>query len=657
MSELISSIYPFGCLLKARTLAYDNGCENSVMQMTGQSERTKRWWWGLGLGLMQLAIALSPPLIRLSHAAERITFSLGATIERSISVDSLEIFIKEGRVTEELAPYLSFIEGMEGMDPEMLEQIRGLLSQRADLDVTAVAQFAYTPQGEYLLEQAGEVFRTGARLPGGKGIRGAAIVAAADQAEGLTFINVIRRFPTSVLRIDLRKGLAIAAQASAAVNQSSQALSLIEQISFQAATEPFPVGTSAAEINQLVSRPGPFQVRRLSTRVKASAEPVDIYLPESPAFSDKSQSLPGVAKQAGTRRPAVVISHGLGSDRSTYAYLAQFLAAHGFAVINVEHPGSSASQLNALISGRTNQVVPDEEFINRPLLISQVLDGLANQAPFDKNLASIDFNNVGVIGQSFGGYTAFAVAGAPLNLTSLRSACPPEFGINISLLLQCQAAEIASPNQANLSFKDPRIKAIVAINPITSAVFGPESLGQVDIPVLMIAGSADTVAPALPEQIRPFTWLTKRDRYLLVMEGATHFSTIGITGNETFDLPSEIIGPSPAIAQRYSQVMSMAFMSAYLRGDSRYRPVLSSAFTTRFSRPEMPLSLIARLTPEQLETRLRASAVDPQLDSQLDQVLQQAIDAAVADETARLNLPTDPQTDRPTADVPIISSP
>ncbi len=640
-------------------MPYDDGCENSVTRMTGQSERIKRWQWGLGLGLMQLAIALSPPLSRLSYAAERITFSLGATIERSISVNSLEIYIKEGRITEELAPYLSFIEGMEGMDPEVLEQVRGLLSRRADLDVTTVAQFAYTPQGEYLLEQAGEVFRTGSRLPGGKGLRGAAIIAAADQAEGLTLINVIRRFPTPVLRIDLRRGLAIAAQASAAVSQSNQALSLVEQISLQAATDPLPPGTSAADLNQLVTQPGPFQVRRISLRVKASAEPVDIYLPESPStFFGKSQLPPDARKQTAALSPTVVISHGLGSDRSTYAYLAQFLAAHGFAVINVEHPGSSADQLDALISGRTNLVVPDEEFINRPLLISQVLDGLAAQAPFDKNLDTIDFNNVGVIGQSFGGYTALAVAGAPLNLASLRGNCPPEFSIDISLLLQCQALEIASPEQANLNFKDPRIKAVVAINPITSAIFGRESMAQVDVPVLMIAGSADTVAPALPEQVRPFTWLNKTDRYLMVMTGATHFSTIGITGGETFDLPSEIIGPAPAIAQRYSQVMSLAFMSIYLRGDSRYRPVLSSAFTTRFSRPEMPLSLITSLTSDQLEAQLRTSAeLDPQLDSQLDQALQQAIDAAVADETARLNLPTDPQTDRPTADAPITSSP
>ena len=55
------------------------------------------WFWGLGL--VQMAIALSPALVKPSYAAERITLSLGANIERSISVDSLEIYAKEGRIT------------------------------------------------------------------------------------------------------------------------------------------------------------------------------------------------------------------------------------------------------------------------------------------------------------------------------------------------------------------------------------------------------------------------------------------------------------------------------------------------------------------------------------------------------------------------------
>jgi predicted dienelactone hydrolase len=504
-----------------------------------------------------------------------------------------------------------------------------------------------------LLDRAGEVFLTGARLSGGQGLRGAAIGAAADPVEGLTILNVIRRFPTPVLRVDLRQGLAIARQASAEFNQANAALSLVEQLSLQASSVPFPEGISAASLYELVSRPGPFQVSRISLRVKSSDKPVDVYLPQSP-LSQSPTSRSG-------QRPAVVISHGLGSDRRSYAYLAQFLAARGFAVINLEHPGSSAEQLDALVSGRTNQVVPDAEFVNRPQLVSAVLDELQAIAIFrDKNLGTIDFDNVGVIGQSFGGYTALAVAGAPLNLASLRNSCPPAFSIDISLLLQCQALAIGTPEQESLSFSDPRIRAVVAINPITNAIFGPESLAQVNVPVFMISGSADTVAPTLLEQIRPFAWLSDptadetqiaENNYLLLMEGATHFSTIGITGTETFELPPAIVGPVPEVAQNYTQIMSLAFLSLYLNGDNRYQNVLTSAFTARLSQPEMPLSFVSNLTSEQLEAYLRRAAENPEIEQTLETLIEETerLEASLNDPLANppANPPANPLTNSP----------
>ena len=98
-----------------------------------------------------------------------------------------------------------------------------MLLQRANLDVTTVDRLAYSPQGECLLEQADKAFHTGARLPAGQGLRGAVIVAAVDQSEGLTLLNVIRLFPTPVLRVDLRQGLAFANQAGAVFSQLSSA--------------------------------------------------------------------------------------------------------------------------------------------------------------------------------------------------------------------------------------------------------------------------------------------------------------------------------------------------------------------------------------------------------------------------------------------------
>ena len=547
------------------------------------------------LALIQLAIALSPQATESVWAADRIIFALGATIERSVSVESLETYAEEGIVTEELEPYIEFI---EKRSPGAIEQFRTLLTRRADIDVVAVDQFSNTPQGDFLLMRAGDVFQTGARLSGKKGLRGAAISAAADSENGLTLLNVLRRFPTPVLRVDIRQGLSILNQADRAFNQANTAIDLVDEIAFQAASDPFPAGVSAANLNDLVTRPAPFSVNQTSLRVKATGKPVELYLPNAPVSLFK--------------RPAVIISHGVGSDRTSFDYLARFLAAHGFAAISIEHPGSSAEQLRSFLAGRATQI-PDEEFINRPRLISDVLDALEDRARINKNLDTIDFNNVGVIGQSFGGYTALAVAGAPVNLERLRSTCPPEFSPNLSLLLQCQAAAIAPADQKSLSFQDNRIQAVVAINPFSSAIFGPDSLAQVDIPTMIMSGTADTVAPALPEQILPFTWLTTPDKFLLLMEGATHFSTIGATGTEPIELPGDILGSNPEIAQNYAQAMSLAFLSTYLRQDARYQPILSSAFTTRFSQPEMPLSLITALSTALLDERLRAN-----LDSDLE---------------------------------------
>ncbi|MFK8184326.1 MAG: alpha/beta hydrolase [Phormidesmis sp.] len=576
----------------------------------------RRFPWRLALIQCALALApqaLMPQALKPAQAAERIIFSLGANIERGVSVDSLEAYAKDGTVTEELAPYIEFL---ERRNPGSLEQFRALLTRRADIDVVAIDQFSNTPQGDFLLMRAGEVFQTGAWLSGQKGLRGAAITSAADEENGLTILNVVRRFPTPVLRVDIQRGLRLVSQADRAFNQANIAVDLVEQLAFQAASEPFPPGVSAASLNDLVTRPGAFPVSQLSLRIKATGKPVEIYMPTSPT----SRLL---------KLPAVVISHGVGSDRTSYGYLAQFLASHGFVAINIEHPGSSAEQLNSFLAGRATQI-PDEEFINRPQLVSEVLDALESQATINKNLALIDFNNVGVIGQSFGGYTALAAAGAPINLDSLRNTCPPDFSPNISLLLQCQAVASAPPDQRNIRFHDRRIQAVLAINPFTSAIFGPDSLKQINIPVMIMAGTADTVTPALPEQILPFTWLTTPNKHLLMLEGATHFSTIGETGTEPIALPNGIIGSETEVAREYTQTMSLAFLNLYLKNDNRFQPILTSAFTTRFSRPEMPLSIINTLSTEQLENRLRAT-----LDA--EQQFQTALDILVEQESALLN--------------------
>jgi predicted dienelactone hydrolase len=142
--------------------------------------------------------------------------------------------------------------------------------------------------------------------------------------------------------------------------------------------------------------------------------PVDLYLPTSSS---------GLA-------PVIVISHGLGSDRQTFAYLATHLASYGFAVAVPEHPGSNAEQVRALINGFVSEVASPQELIDRPLDIKFLLDELKRSYGGQLNL-----QQVGVLGQSFGGYTALALAGAEINFEQLQQDCGPENNsLNLSLL-------------------------------------------------------------------------------------------------------------------------------------------------------------------------------------------------------------------------------
>lgn len=90
------------------------------------------------------------------------------------------------------------------------------------------------------------------------------------------------------------------------------------------------------------------------------------------------------------------------------------MASYGFAVAVPKHPGSNSEQLRSLLVGRSDAITSPSEFINRPLDIKYLLDELERLDASNPNL-QLNLQQVGVIGQSFGGYTALVLAGASLN--------------------------------------------------------------------------------------------------------------------------------------------------------------------------------------------------------------------------------------------------
>ncbi len=72
----------------------------------------------------------------------------------------------------------------------------------------------------------------------------------------------------------------------------------------------------------------------------------------------------------------------------------------------------------------------------------------------------------------------------------------------------------------------------IAINPVTSSIFGKDGMSDIQIPVIIVSSSDDKNAPALPEQIQPFTWLNNPEKSLVLLECVTHFSTLDQTNLE-----------------------------------------------------------------------------------------------------------------------------
>ncbi len=523
-----------------------------------------------------------------TQAAENVYVSLGL-LEISVSVESLEQYAKEGTITPELAAYTRYL------TKEQQEKLQEILTIPAELDTVAIAQFLYSPQGEAVLRQFGEIIDTKARQGGFYAIRSGLILAAADP-EGLTLLNFLQHFPTNGLRINSGRGLELVNQLSQFIKQTDQTVALIERQALENAV--LRGENQASDFSRNLQSRGTVPYRRQGlnlvdqqrptlqeevTELTTREIPTHLYLPETPTFE---------------RPPLIVISHGLGSDRNTYSYLAEHLASYGFAVATIEHPGSNARQLQSLLMGLKQEVSPPSELINRPRDIKFLLDYL------ERNYnTQINLNQVGLLGQSYGAYTSLAVSGAEINYDRVAEQCEMQdlaTVLNFSVLLQCQLLRLP---QEDYQFDDPRIKAVFAINPFTSRIFGEEGIQGIDIPTLLVTSSADTATPALPEQIRPFTWLDSSQKYLVLLKRGTHFSTLAEGTEEGIPLPEEAIGPEPAIAQNYIRALSIAFFKTHLVNEITYEPYLSARYISEISRSPMPLFLLDSL-PDELRNNL-----------------------------------------------------
>ena len=517
-------------------------------------------------------------------SAETINIIYGP-LDFSISIDSLETYAKTGEINRELKFYT------QSLNEADLIQFQNLLNQTFHLNQVTVYRFTRLPIAEQLLKELGKIIKTHPQRNGFYPIR-AALGKAAANPEGWTIIDVMHQFPGQTIRIDAQDLLNLQDEIISLTKYRQAAIQTIEE---QAKNEIANKNLIVTNLKNL-SQEGELKftkqtvviehdvVRQTNSGLKGSYSfEVDFYLPET-------QENPA---------PLVIISHGFGSLKENFIYLAEHLASRGFAVAIPEHIGSNLSYRKNLLAGNLNTLLSPIEYLDRPREISYLLDKLETLSVPDQLRQQINLNQIGVIGNSFGATTALSLAGAEINTARLQQQCQREqVNLNISALLQCRARNL--PPQ-NYNLRDQRIKATLASMPLTSLIFGVEGVEKIETPTLILAGSNDVVTPVVAEQIHPFIWLKNTQKYLAMIQPGTHFSTSQQSATGTQFIPKAIIGENAEIGRDYLKGLSIAFFEVYLRDNSEYKPYLSANYAKSISTNAMSLSLIQQLEPQNLE--------------------------------------------------------
>jgi len=250
--------------------------------------------------------------------------------------------------------------------------------------------------------------------------------------------------------------------------------------------------------------PGPWPVGRVTFQVVDADRdgrtlPVDVWYPAvddgtappsaydlvfAQIVSDVALDAPPVAPQP---FPMLVFSHGNDGIRFQSYFLCEQLASHGFVVVAPDHVGNTAA--DALLPNP-----PPFEVRDRLLDVSLAIDAMLGRAgdPADAFHGRVDPFRIGVLGHSFGGFTTLALASGFADVPA-----------------------------------DPRVSAILPISPATG-LLDDAALASVELPILVLGGTSDTIVPVDPNNARAFEETSGRPRWRVDIEQAGHNSFTNI---------------------------------------------------------------------------------------------------------------------------------
>jgi len=196
--------------------------------------------------------------------------------------------------------------------------------------------------------------------------------------------------------------------------------------------------------------------------------------------------------------PLVVLSHGTGGSAMSVAWFGSALAAHGYIVAAVDHPGNNGLEAYTARGFST--------WWERAKDLSVVIDHMLADSTFG---ARIDSRRIGAAGFSLGGYTMIEIAGGITSPAAYLDFCkspkadgicksPPEFPDLVEQFNKLSNSDADFQNalsHAGDSFRDPRVRAVFAMAPALGPAFPVAGLEKISIPAEIVAGANDQNVP------------------------------------------------------------------------------------------------------------------------------------------------------------------
>jgi predicted dienelactone hydrolase len=257
-------------------------------------------------------------------------------------------------------------------------------------------------------------------------------------------------------------------------------------------------------------------------------------------------------------------------------WLAHRLAAQGYIVGAISHHGNTALEPRPAAQGFLL-------YWERARDLDVALNALLADTLFGPR---IDTTRIGAAGFSLGGYTVLATAGARFNPGEYDRFCASnerdftcegqaEFPQAPSIFAELRKTDTvvqASLRRASQSYRIPRVKAVLAIAPALGGGFTHADMAGVRIPVSIVVGDSDHVAP-VATNARRFADLIPGAQLTVIPGGVGHYTFLAECTERGRAILPLLCGEAAGINRQeiHDRVaaMALAFFSRTLRYDPK----------------------------------------------------------------------------------------